>query len=143
MQDLHNSTSRGRTFLVSCQKPPDICHHVQRPIEKTEKKNTRTAAGTIASLQRVKESRRQLQTGAKGRSVRPRRRETSSRQTRSTILSKKSDKEGVKFFRETMNIMAKQRENQNAWHSNVKAPVDTTWQIFATLPTAIVKVTRT
>ena len=65
MQDLHISTSREETFLVSCQKLPDTCHHVQGPIEKTEKKRTRTASGTIASIQRVKEFRWQLQTGSK------------------------------------------------------------------------------
>ena len=65
-------------------------------IEKTETKNTRTASCTNASLPRVKESQWQQQTGADGRSVRPRRRETSSRQTREQDSSTKVKKGEIK-----------------------------------------------
>ena len=46
---------------------------------RTHKAHRGSTSCAIASLQRVKESRWQQQTGAEGRSVRPRRRETSSR----------------------------------------------------------------
>ena len=102
MQDFHISTSREETFLVGCQKTPDTCPYVQGLNEKTEKKSTRTASCTIASLQRVKESWWQLQ--------------TESRQTREQDTSTKSHKEGEKIFRETMNILTKQREGPNGQH---------------------------
>ena len=76
LQDLHISATLEKTLHVGC---PEITGHMSpraEPIEKTEKKNTRTASCTNASLPRVKESRWQQQTGADGRSFRPRRRET-------------------------------------------------------------------
>ena len=38
LQDLHISATLEETFLGGCLKPPGTCHHVQKPIEKTEKK---------------------------------------------------------------------------------------------------------
>ena len=69
-----------RQFHESCQKPPGTCHHVQNQSGRQRKRTHATASCANASLPRVKESRWQQQTGANGRSVRPKRRETSSRQ---------------------------------------------------------------
>ena len=56
-----------------------------------------------------------------GRSVSPTRRETSSGQrVGKTTKKKEMEKQGEK---------QPFKENQSAWHSNVKAPADTTWQI--------------
>ena len=130
LKDLHISALLEETFHVSCQKTQGTCHHMQNQ-SRRQKKNSRTAFCTIASLPRVKESRWQLQTGAKGRSIRPRRRETSSSQTREheTITS---DKEGEKFYRETMNVMAKQCEGLGGQYLADSA----------TLPSAVVKAAR-
>ena len=73
MQDLHNHKLSETTRHMSS------CAGINR--EDAEKDNTHGFC-TTASLQRVKASRWQLQTGADGRSVRSRRRKTTSRQTR-------------------------------------------------------------
>ena len=77
----HFNTARRDTP----RRLPETTGHMSsraEPIGKTEEKKTCTVSCTIASLPRVKESRWQLQTGAKRRSARRRRRETTSRQTR-------------------------------------------------------------
>ena len=120
LQDLHISATLEETFLEGCLS--EITWNMSsraEPIEKTEKKKTRTASCANASLQRVKESRWQQQTGADGRSVRPRRRETSSRQMCEQDNSTKVTKGGDQIFLDTM----------NTWQNNMKATADNTWQI--------------
>ena len=104
---------------------------IQKGKWEDEAEATRAASCSNASLQRVKEARWQQQTGAEGRSVKPRRRETTSRQTREQDTKTKSDK-GEKIFSETMNIMAKQREGPSGQHL----------ADFATLPHAVSKGVR-
>ena len=121
MQDFHISTSREETFLVSFQKPLDKCYHVQRPIEKTEKKGVH--ARLLAQLPASSVSRNP---GG------------NNRQERNDAVSgqedgrQRADKEGEKIFSETMIIMAKQREGTSGQHLADSA----------TLPSAAVKAPR-
>ena len=68
--------------------------------EDREKNKTRTASCTIASLPRVTESRRQPQTGANGRSVRPKRGETTSRQLLDKT-TRQNNKEITRLWKKT------------------------------------------
>ena len=115
MQDLHDEW----TFIVSCQKTPGTLHIVIQKNNREAAEITRADSCAIASLQRFHESRWQLQTGAEGRNVRPRRRETSITQTREqdncTKVTKKEIKPSLIPW--------------TTWQNNVKTTVDNTWQI--------------
>ena len=80
------------------------------PIQENKKK-TRTASCSNASLPRVKESRWHQQTGVDGRSVRPRRQETSSRRR----VGKTTKKERANLQRDTERV-AQQREGLGGQH---------------------------
>ena len=131
MQDLHTSTSREKTFLVSCQKPPDTCHHVQGPIEETQKKNTHgflhyyhpPACQGIPVATTDRSEKTQCQAKKTG--------DNEQTNVRASYYHK-SDKEGKNIFHETMNHMAKQRVGSSGQHL----------QDFETLPSAVVKVAR-
>ena len=102
----------------------------------SEEEATRAASCASASLQRVKESRWQQQTEAKGRSVRPRRRETTSRQTRgqnkSTRSKEKKNSADLATCGDKRQWCLGSEEPfvaSHAWKNDVKASVDNTWQI--------------
>ena len=114
MQDFQISTSREKTFLVSSQKPPDTCHHEQGPIEKTEKEHTHGFLHSCQppACQGIPEATAN-RSEKKRHCVRPKRRETTSRQTREQHTSKKVTKKERKSF---VHHMAKQREGSSGQH---------------------------
>ena len=96
------------------------------PIEKTEKKKTRTAASSVSRNPggNYRQERNDAPSGHEDGRQR-------SRQRVRTKLSQ-SDKAGEKFYRETMNITAKQCEGLGGQYL----------ADFATLPSAVVKAAR-
>ena len=109
---------------------------VQKNEWEDEEEASRAASCASASLQRVKESRWQQQTGAEGRSVRPRRRETSRRlprgQNRSTrrnikkqyTLPQRAEAKGNGASGVFEHIVP-----SHAWQNDVTASVYNAWQI--------------
>ena len=90
LQDPQISAALEETYLEDCLKPPGTCRHVQNK----SRRMRRHTYGFLDNCQTpgVKESCWQQQTRANGRSVRPRRRETTSRQTREQDNSTKETK---------------------------------------------------
>ena len=125
LQDPQISVTLEERCLDSCLKSMGTCRHVQNQARRIEEE-TRTAYCSNASLPRVKESRWQQQTGADGRSVRPRRRETSSRQTRRQDKKKRANRH------RNWKHVAQQREGSSGH----------TLADFATLPPVVVKIAR-
>ena len=78
LQNLHISTSLEKKLLTGCLRPPGTCQHRQNQ-SRRKGGGQRMASCANVSLQRAQETRWQQKTGAEGRSVRPRRRESWSR----------------------------------------------------------------
>ena len=115
------------------RKLSELTRHivVQKNKWKDEEEATRAASCASASLQRVKESRWQQQTGAEGRSVRPRRREASSRLPRVQNKSTRNEKKRADLHNMCRYgaVGMKTPLFSHAWQNDVKASVNNTWQI--------------
>ena len=124
-------------FKRNPRKLSELTRHivVQKKKWEDEEDATRAASCANASLQRVKESRWQQQTGAEGHSVRPRRRETSCRLPRGQTGARRGQR------KKTVQTSATCGDKGNGalgvepfvpsyeWQNDVKASVNNTRQI--------------
>ena len=111
LQNLPNSATHEETFLAGCLKPPGHSHNRAEPIEENRKKRARLPAQSG-----------QQQTGADGRNVRPRRQETSSKQTcgqdNSTKVTKGESKSSLIPWTRGKTTWRPQRKRKNKESSN-------------------------
>ena len=121
------------------RKLPELTRYIAIQKDKwgDEEEASRAASCASASLQRVKESRWQQRTGAEGRSVRPRRRETSRRHSRRQPWAQRG-KRKRKTAQSSATCRGKRQWRlgsfehvvpSHACQNDVKASVNNAWQI--------------